>query len=169
MIPGLKLSIASLIKKLILIKIEYCCLVEKNANVLVHEEVLNFGKENSVFNMVSEIICLENSSLEYFSTQNDSSKSNLINSIFCTQQKNSTSNFNIFSNDGKLIRNNIQVDLLGENSSSNVRGTSLSRSSQHLDNFITISHMVENCKSSQLFKSVYDDNASGAFCGKIFC
>ena len=28
--------------------------------------------------------------------------------------------------------------------------------------------MVENCKSSQLFKSVYDDNASGAFCGKIF-
>ena len=36
------------------------------------------------------------------------------------------------------------------------------------DNFITISHMVENCKSSQLFKSVYDDNASGAFCGKIF-
>ena len=73
-------------------------LVEKNANVLVHEEVLNFGKENSVFNMVSEIICLENSSLEYFSTQNDSSKSNLINSIFCTQQKNSKSNFNIFSN-----------------------------------------------------------------------
>jgi Fe-S cluster assembly protein SufD len=143
-------------------------LVEKNANVLIHEEVLNFGKENSVFNMVSEVICLENSSLEYFSTQNDSSKSNLINSIFCTQQKNSTSNFNIFSNDGKLIRNNIQVDLLGENSSSNVKGTSLSKSSQHLDNFITISHMVENCKSSQLFKSVYDDNASGAFCGKIF-
>tara|TARA_Y100000589_G_scaffold50255_1_gene41873 strand:+ start:32284 stop:33576 length:1293 start_codon:yes stop_codon:yes gene_type:complete len=143
-------------------------LVEKNANVLVHEEVLNFGKENSAFNMVSEIICLENSSLEYFSTQKDSSKSNLINTVFCTQQKNSTSNFNIFSIDGKLIRNNIQVDLLGENSSSSVSGTSLSKSSQHLDNFITISHMVENCKSSQLFKSVYDDNSSGAFCGKIF-
>ena len=28
--------------------------------------------------------------------------------------------------------------------------------------------MIENCKSNQLFKSVYDGNSSGSFCGKIF-
>ena len=143
-------------------------LIEKNSKVLIEEEVINFGVENCVFNMVSEFICLENSSLNFYATQNDLTKSSLINTIFCAQQKNSSSNFNVFSLNGKLIRNNILVELLGVKSSSNVFGTSLLRGSQHLDNFITISHLIESCKSNQLFKSVYDGNSSGSFCGKIF-
>ncbi len=38
----------------------------------------------------------------------------------------------------------------------------------HLDNFITISHLAENCKSNQFFKSVYTEASSGVFCGKIY-
>ena len=143
-------------------------LLEKNSTALIHEEVINFGESNSVFNMVSEFVCLENSSLDFYMTQNDATNSSLINSVFCAQQKNSTTNFNIFSLDGKLIRNNILVDLIGTESKSSVLGTSLLQSSGHLDNFITISHLVENCQSNQLFKSVYGGDSSGCFCGKIF-
>jgi len=143
-------------------------LLEKNSTALIHEEVVNFGEPNSFFNMVSEFICLENSSLDLYMTQNDATNSSLINSVFCAQQKNSVSNFNIFSLDGKLIRNNILVDLIGKESKSSVLGTSYLRSFGHLDNFITISHLVENCKSNQLFKSVYGGDSSGCFCGKIF-
>lgn len=143
-------------------------LLEKNSNVLINEEVINLGEEGAVFNMVSEFSCLENSSLEFYTTQNDLTKSCLINSVFCAQQKNSSTNFNVFSLSGKLMRNNILVDLIGERSKSNVFGTSMLKGAEHLDNFITISHLVENCKSNQLFKSVYDGTSSGSFCGKIF-
>ena len=143
-------------------------LLEENSNVIVHEEVVNLGEAGAVFNMVSEFSCLENSSLEFYTTQNDLTKSCLINSVFCAQQKNSSTNFNIFSLGGKLMRNNILVDLMGEQSKSNVLGVSLLKGSEHLDNFVTISHLVENCKSGQLFKSVYDGTSSGSFCGKIF-
>ena len=143
-------------------------LLEKNSTVLIHEEVINLGEVGAVFNMVSEFSCLENSSLDFYTTQNDLTKSCLINSVFCAQQKNSSTNFNVFSLSGKLMRNNILVDLIGERSKSNVFGTSLLKGDEHLDNFITISHLVENCKSNQLFKSVYDGTSSGSFCGKIF-
>ena len=143
-------------------------ILEKESTVLIHEEIINFGKEGAVFNMVSEFICLESAFLDFFTTQNDLTRSSLINTVFCTQQKNSSSNFNVFSLKGKLIRNSILVDLLGLESSANVVGTSLVKSSDHLDNFITISHLVENCKSNQFFKSVYDDCSSGSFCGKIY-
>ena len=53
-------------------------------------------------------------------------------------------------------------------SSCNISGTSLLKGGDHLDNFITISHLVENCKSNQFFKSVYNEASSGAFCGKIY-
>ena len=144
------------------------CLIEENTRVLIYEEIINFGKGDSAFNMVSEFVCLEGSSLDFFTTQNDLTNSSLINSVFCVQQKNSSSNFHFFSKKGKLIRNNILVDLLDTRSSSNVLGTSLMESSDHLDNFIIISHLVEGCKSNQFFKSVYDENSSGAFCGKIY-
>ena len=52
--------------------------------------------------------------------------------------------FNIFSVNGKLVRNNILVNLMNENCSSNVYGTSLLENKQHLDNFIVISHLIEN-------------------------
>ena len=143
-------------------------LLEKNSTVLIHEEVVNLGELGAVFNMVSEFSCLENSSLEFYTTQNDLTKSCLINSVFCAQQKNSSTNFNVFSLNGKLMRNNILVDLIGERCKSNVLGTSLLKGAEHLDNFITISHLVGNCKSNQLFKSVYDGASSGSFCGKIF-
>ena len=143
-------------------------LLEKNSNALIHEEIVNLGESNSVFNMVSEFVCLEGSSLDCYVTQNDLTGSSIINSVFCTQEKNSSTNFNVFSLNGKLIRNNVLVELLGECSSSNVFGTSLLSNSEHLDNFITISHLVENCRSNQLFKSVYGGSSTGSFCGKIF-
>ena len=62
----------------------------------------------------------------------------------------------------------VLVDLLGVESSANVVGTSLIKSSDHLDNFITISHLVENCKSNQFFKSVYHDCSSGSFCRTFY-
>ena len=142
--------------------------IECDCEIYVQQEVVNFGKHDSVFNIVSEIICKEEANLNMYMGQNDSTNSSIINTIFCTQEKNSESNFNIFSVNGKLIRNNVLVNLMNENCISNVYGTSLLENKEHLDNFIVISHLVENCKSNQLFKSVYGGETTGSFCGKIY-
>ena len=143
-------------------------LIESDCEIHVQQEVVNFGKTDSVFNIVSEIICKEDANLNMYMIQNDLTNSSIINTVFCAQQKNSKTNFNIFSVNGKLIRNNILVNLMNENCSSNVFGTSLLESQQHLDNFIVVSHLVESCKSNQLFKSVYGGKTTGSFCGKIY-
>jgi len=142
--------------------------IESGCEVYIQQEVVNFGKHDSVFNIVSEIICKEEANLNMYMGQNDSTNSSIINTIFCTQEKNSESNFNIFSVNGKLIRNNVLVNLMNENCNSSVYGTSLLENKEHLDNFIVISHLVENCKSNQLFKSVYGGETTGSFCGKIY-
>ncbi len=142
--------------------------IECDCEISIQQEVVNFGEANSVFNIVSEIICKEETKLNMYMGQNDPTNSSTINTIFCAQHKNSTSNFNIFSVDGKLIRNNILVNMMNENCCSNVYGTSLLENQQHLDNFILISHLVESCKSNQLFKSVYGGDTTGSFCGKIY-
>ena len=142
--------------------------IESDCEVYIQQEVVNFGKHDSVFNIVSEIICKEEANLNMYMGQNDPTNSSIINTIFCAQEKNSESNFNIFSVNGKLIRNNVLVNLMNENCTSSVYGTSLLENKEHLDNFIVISHLVENCKSNQLFKSVYGGETTGSFCGKIY-
>ncbi len=142
--------------------------LEKNVNINIHEEVINLGENESGLNLVSEIICSAGSSLNMYSTQNDSTNSCLIRSFFFLQKKKSVVNFHTLSLDGKLIRNNILSNLTEENCDCSVLGTSFLNTPCHLDNFVKISHLEKNCTSNQLFKSVYGGKSSGVFCGKIF-
>ncbi len=100
-------------------------LIEKNTRVVLQEDLINFGEKNSIFNLVSEFICLEGSDLDFYLTQNDSKDSSIIKSVFCTQKKKSKTNFNVFSLSGRLIRNNFSVQLMESESSCNISGTSL--------------------------------------------
>jgi len=122
----------------------------------------------NLLNTVTEFIISENAHLRLNKLQNLNDSTSLINSTFIKQHKNSTSKVNVITYNGGLIRNEIYVDLIGEAADADLNGIYLMDKNQHIDNQVFVNHAVPNCTSSELFKGVLDDKATGVFNGYIF-
>ncbi len=64
-------------------------------------------------------------------------------------------------------RNGIDVYLQGVNSEVTLNGAIIADRLQYVDNNTLIDHQVPQCTSNELYKYVVDDDATGAFAGKI--
>lgn len=122
----------------------------------------------SFINTVSEVYLSENAHFDLYKLQNVNNETSLLNSTFIKQEKNSSSKVNVISYNGGIIRNELNVDLVGQGADANLNGVYLMDKKQHIDNQVFVKHSVPNCTSSQLFKGVLDDEASGVFSGYIF-
>ena len=67
-----------------------------------------------------------------------------------------------------LIKNEIHCNLLENFSSCFINGIMLLNENQHHELKTNVNHKYENCKSSQLIKSVLLDDSSGTYQGKIY-
>lgn len=143
-------------------------LIKKGARVKILEQTTDLSGERNFKNSVAELICLEGAFLEHVVIQKGGQCPCSVNNFFVTQQKNSRSFFYNFALSGKMSRNNYHVALCEPSSSTNLSGFSCIKERDHVDNFINVIHASANCKSSQLFKNIYDNNASGVFYGGIY-
>ena len=116
----------------------------------------------------TEIFLEENASLDLYKLQNLNNKTTLVNSAFVQQKKESNININILTFNGGIIRNEFTVDLIGEQANADINGMYLMDDIQHVDNQVKVLHTAPNCTSSELFKGVLDDEASGVFNGYIY-
>ena len=66
-----------------------------------------------------------------------------------------------------LTRTRIQIDIDGEHCQTTLSGMAIGDAKQHIDNTTLINHHRPNCKSRELYKYVLNDEATGAFSGKI--
>jgi Fe-S cluster assembly protein SufD len=142
-------------------------IIEKNAsaNIVFCDDSLSVNE--FLGNNVTEIFIGENASLDYYRIQNEHNENNNISSIYIHQSKNSRLHSGVYSLLGGLIRNNFNIKLTGEGCESELYGLSLIDKKQHTDNNVFVEHAAPNCNSRQLFKSILDDNATGAFSGKV--
>ena len=143
-------------------------LINPNARVKIIEQNIDLSECSNFNNSVSELICLDNSFLEHVIVGDVWQNSCSVKNVFVTQNKKSQSFFYNFSLNGKMSRNNYHVNLNESLSSTNLYGFSCLKNKSHIDNFINVIHSASDCKSSQLFKSIYDNNSSGVFFGGIF-
>ncbi|MCO5260267.1 MAG: Fe-S cluster assembly protein SufD [Crocinitomicaceae bacterium] len=145
-------------------------------NVLVSErfseaEVVQvFLSENanaSFTNNVSEIIVEEGAKLVLDKLQNES-ESNFHYSNECVQQA-SNSNFkiNTITLNGGLVRNDLTIDVDGENCETHLNGAYILKGKQHVDNHTVVNHLKPNCHSNEMYKGVMDDQSTGVFNGRI--
>ncbi|NQU33371.1 MAG: Fe-S cluster assembly protein SufD [Bacteroidetes bacterium] len=116
----------------------------------------------------TEVFLGENASLDLYKLQNLNNNTTLVNSTFIQQEKTSTLNVNVLTFNGGIIRNEFMVDLIGEGADANISGMYLMDDNQHVDNQVKVLHSAPNCTSSELFKGVLDDKASGVFNGYIY-
>jgi len=118
-------------------------------------------------NSVTEVYAGSGARFNYSRVQNEHLNSNLLTNLFIHQEKDSRVKSNTITLHGGTIRNNTHVLLNDEGCDSQVYGLSLADRNQHIDNYVNIDHAKPNCTSTQLFKGILDEQATGAFNGRI--
>jgi Fe-S cluster assembly protein SufD len=73
----------------------------------------------------------------------------------------------LFTTGGTVVRNQIFVRFAGAGTIAGLRGASLLKGDQHVDNTLFVEHAAEACTSRELFKCVLDGKSRGVFQGKI--
>lgn len=68
---------------------------------------------------------------------------------------------------GGLARNETRVTLQGRGAECDLSGLSLADRGQKIDTHTDVDHQSPGCTSNQLYKGIYDDQATGSFTGRV--
>jgi Fe-S cluster assembly protein SufD len=118
-------------------------------------------------NTVTEIYVGHNSRFDIIRVQNQHNNAAKITHTFIHQESDSHASSNNITLHGGLVRNATWHTLAGENAETHSYGLFLADKHQHVANFVMVDHAAAHCNSTQLFKGVLDNNATGAFNGRI--
>ena len=110
----------------------------------------------------------KNSNLKKFNINAGLDNSYNYNSTKVKNHSNGTFENFILSLSPNFIKNEIHCDLLENFSSCFLNGIMLLNGDQHHELKTNVNHKNENCKSSQLIKSVMLDRSNGTYQGKIY-
>jgi Fe-S cluster assembly protein SufD len=155
-------SIDSLISRRLLVILE----AGAQAKLLVCDHTTD---ENPVFvtTQTSEIYVGENAVFDWYEIEESSSNTIRLASGFVRQAASSQVAINNITLCNGITRNNYRIDLEGEQAETQLYGMAISDNKQRIDNCTTINHRAAHCRSTELFKYILDDEAVGAFDGKI--
>lgn len=136
-----------------------------SAQLILCDHTLN--KNNYLNNSVTEIYIGENANFDYYTLQNQHNLTTSINSVFIQQERDSVATTHISTLHGGLIRNNLKIDMNGENATANMYGMAFIDRKQHIDNFTQVIHAKPHCESNQVYKYVLNNSSTGVFSGQI--
>lgn len=141
--------------------------IGKNSQVSIVEEIVHINHKASFRNTVYNIKVEENSTLSHILLQKNHAKTKELNHIFVEQQSNSTYITQLINIGGDLIRNDLNVQIDGENCDTDISGLSLLSGKDHVENYTVVSHNKPNSNSRQLFKYILDESSEGVFNGLV--
>ena len=110
----------------------------------------------------------KNAILKKFNINETSGNSYIYNSTKVKSYSNSIFENFLLSSGSNFVKNEIHCDLLESFSSCFINGVMFINKEQHHELKTNVNHNNENCKSSQLIKSVLLDKSSGTYQGKIY-
>jgi len=127
----------------------------------------SYNHQASFANIVTEVFIGENSSLDHYKLQNMNNESTLISSVYFNLEKEANLESHFLSFNGGLLRNNTHILFNGIGGKADVYGLYLMDKKQHIDNHVFVDHVNPECTSSEHFKGILDENASGVFNGHV--
>ena len=125
------------------------------------------GNIQSYSSAVSELHLEEGAQIEYIKGLFEDEKALHVGKFMASLQKKAQLHSLTISLGASLARNNLEIDLHGEDSEAHVHGLFALREEQHHDNFSLIHHHAPHTSGHQVFKGLIDDQAHGVFTGKI--
>lgn len=118
-------------------------------------------------NQVIEVVMGEGSHLSLYDVEETHLLCTRYSSVFVQQGRNSRLHHTCLTLFNGHTRNRLDVMLQGEGSEVTANGCVIADKMQRVDNNTLIDHQVPGCTSGELYKYVLDDNAVGAFAGKV--
>ncbi len=132
------------------------------------ETYLSIDAVDSFTNVTTEVIVEENAYLHIDKIQNEEEATFSIHQDHVKQAKDSNFTINTITLNGGLVRNNLNIDVLGKNCETHLNGTYVLNGTQHVDNHTCVDHLEANCESNELYKGVMDGKSTAVFNGKVF-
>lgn len=120
----------------------------------------------SAANCVLKIDVKSNASLDVVFVQTERNDAPVFVSTSATVEEGACLSVSTVNVNPGFVRNNIQVDLVGEHSQVSLNGV-YEANGGHVDNATLVNHLVPNCTSEELYKGILDGDAKGAFSGRI--
>ena len=143
-------------------------IVGKNASVKLlacdHTQSPDYRYLN---NQVVEIVAMQGATLDYYDMEESTPLTSRVSSIYVEQHEGSNVLIDGITLTNGFTRNNYHVEVNGEHAETHLLGMTIASGEQHVDSHTFISHNAPRCHSNEMFKYVLNDNAVGAFAGKI--
>lgn len=109
----------------------------------------------------------DGASLDLYCLEETHAKNVRISNVYIEQQAHSHVNHDVITLHNGITRNRLDLSFKGEGSECFCNGCVIADKQQHVDNNTLIDHQVGHCDSHELYKYVLDDEAIGAFAGKV--
>lgn len=122
---------------------------------------------NFLSTQVIEAYVGDNASLDLYCLEETHEKNTRVSNVYIEQQANSRVNHNVITLQNGVTRNKLDLVLKGEGAECWCNGCVIADKGEHVDNNTLIDHQVGHCDSHELYKYVLDDNATGAFAGRV--
>ena len=109
----------------------------------------------------------ENASLDLYCLEETHYKNVRLSNVYIDQQRDSRVNHNVITLHNGITRNKLDLTFSGEGAECGCYGCVIADKQQHVDNNTLITHQASHCTSNELYKYVLDDEATGAFAGRV--
>lgn len=117
---------------------------------------------------VMEVFVGENARADIYGLEETHVKNTLVSNVYMEQQRSSRLNHNLITLHNGTTRQTTRVTFRGEGAECWCNGCVIADKKQHVDNNTLITHAVGHCDSHELYKYVLNDEAVGAFAGKVY-
>lgn len=122
---------------------------------------------NFLSTQVAEVFVGENAVLDLYELEETHESTVRFNNLYVRQEADSNVLLNGMTLHNGTTRNTTEVTLVGRGAEINLCGMAIADKNEQVDNHTFIDHQVPDCTSNELFKYVLDDQATGAFAGKV--
>lgn len=143
--------------------LHHCIKVEAGAELTVLES----GPAAARFNKVMEVDVAAGGRFHHIRAQGRDHGRRAATHLFARLGAESLLKSFTLTANGVLTRNEVVIDLLGDDAVAHVAGAAVGDGAFHHDDTVFITHAGQRCESRQVFKKVLKNGAVGVFQGKI--
>ncbi|MCM1021806.1 MAG: Fe-S cluster assembly protein SufD [Muribaculum sp.] len=127
----------------------------------------NDSTQQYLSSQIIEIYAGPGSKIDFYDMEESSPLTSRYSRLFARQQHDSTLLIDGITLANGTTRNDFVIDIAGSHATSKLGGMAIGSGKQHIDNNSQVTHSAPAGQSSQMFKYILDDEATGAFEGGI--
>ena len=116
---------------------------------------------------VTEVFAMPSSTVNLYCLEETHVKNVRVSNVYVEQQANSHVTHNVITLHNGTTRNRLDLHFRGEGAECWLGGCVIADKQQHVDNNTLVVHHVPHCDSHELYKYVLDNDATGAFAGRV--